>query len=231
MTRSTTFLTLCGLLLAIPAAAQQTSQPSPQPGTNVCAALYLMRGEMAGMMGGQNQGLWGQGRSAVGTRRFNMGGRRQGMAGVQSRRGMGRQGMPGAPASMGAGMMSWNVTPPQLLLGAAEQLNLTANQTQRLESIQQQAMDQRRSMMQAAMTAQQQAAAALQSDPPDVDGYTSALKQAADLRVQALSTMVRSSVDARTVLTPDQRGQLPSVMEQLSQQCAAERPRSRPNGN
>lgn len=132
---------------------------------------------------------------------------------------MGLSGMAGRPGMMGAhGMMDGGYgmmgttqgmgSLPSGLLAAAEPLGLSADQKTRLESIATTARENSVSQMQAASQGRQQAAQALSGDTPDLDAYAKALRAASDHMVQAQVAMAKASVDARAVLTPEQRTRL-----------------------
>lgn len=116
--------------------------------------------------------------------------------------------MGGGGPMMGQGMHGGGMmmgTPGSVLLGAADELGLNADQKQKLEDIQKTATSTMTAQMQVAMTARQKAAEATSGDAPDMDAYGKALRQAADAMVQAHLAMAQASVEARAVLTPEQR--------------------------
>lgn len=97
---------------------------------------------------------------------------------------------------------------PAALLGAAEHLGLTPDQTTRLEALATSSAERHQVHMDAAMTARQGAAGALGSDKIDVDAILGGLRGAADHMVEAHIDVVRASLDASAVLTPEQRAEL-----------------------
>ena len=94
-----------------------------------------------------------------------------------------------------------------LLLEHGERLSLTADQVSRLEAIR--ARTQTPNVhMQPIREAHMRAAALLRADSPDLDEYEDALEEAAEHMVEAHVAMVRDNLEARQVLTAEQRTQL-----------------------
>lgn len=112
---------------------------------------------------------------------------------------------------MGSGMMRMHGGPGMILM-SSEALALTPAQTERLEALQERVRPEHQEHMQATMAAHQKAAAALEGDAADLDAYTAALNEAADHMVMAHVAMTRATLEAREILTPEQREQLGSVM-------------------
>lgn len=98
-----------------------------------------------------------------------------------------------------------------MILRSSEALALTPSQTERLEALQEQVQSEHKEHMRATMAAHQQAAAALGGDAADLDTYTAALNEAADHMVMAHVAMARATLEAREILTPEQRDKLGSV--------------------
>jgi Spy/CpxP family protein refolding chaperone len=93
--------------------------------------------------------------------------------------------------------------PPAVLLQHRDQLGLSADQVQRLEALRADAPG--AGHMSGAMAAHRQAAELLQSERPDLAAYEAKLREASEHMIQAHSTMARSVVQARAILTPEQR--------------------------
>lgn len=122
---------------------------------------------------------------------------------------MGQDQMHGA--MMGGGMigMGSQMHPgPAMLLRAGDALNLTEDQTAGLTTLRDQARESHRQHMQAAREARQRAVSALEGDSPDFGTYEAALREAAEHMVTAHVSMARSSLEARELLTPEQRAKL-----------------------
>lgn len=138
---------------------------------------------------------------------------------------MGGQGMHGQQGMMGsgmAGMMGAGVAGPGALLGAAEELALTPDQTSRLETLAEEAREVRQEHMQAAMAAHASGAEALSADTPDLQAYEQALEEAATHMVQAHVAAAQAALDARAVLTPEQQSKLQDGMRLMSgMRCGA----------
>jgi Spy/CpxP family protein refolding chaperone len=122
------------------------------------------------------------------------------------------QGMmgPGMRQMMGQGMgvMSTGGPGPAMILRMGDALNLTDEQRVRLQAIQGEYSGSVEPLMAAVMRAHQEAAAALAGDPPDIEAYERALREANDRMVEAHVAMARAAVEARAVLTDEQLGQL-----------------------
>lgn len=135
----------------------------------------------------------------------------QGMHGQMD--GMGMEGMEGQMMGSGmTGMMGGMHASPAMILRSADDLALTPDQTRRLEALQEEVRSGHQSHMQAAMVAHRQAAAAVEGEALDLDAYRVALDEAADHMVAAHVAMTRASLDAREILTPEQREKLPNMM-------------------
>lgn len=166
-------------LAALVATPAAAQQAGAQPrGAGTCPGMGMM------MMGGEMMG---------GARRG------EGMSGMMhGQSGMHGQGMTHASMASGA----------DVLLGAADQLGLSADQTARITEIRDQAAEDMDAAMGEMMDAHQAASQALEGDAPDLAGYERALGRAAGAMVQARVAAARATVDARAVLTPDQRGRI-----------------------
>jgi Spy/CpxP family protein refolding chaperone len=116
---------------------------------------------------------------------------------------------------MDMGMIMAGVPAPAMILGAAESLNLTDAQKTRLEALQKQFTETVQAHMQEAMVAQHRAAQTLGGDKPDVSAYESALKDAMNHLIMARVASARTSLDARAVLTADQRSKLMSLSNMM----------------
>jgi Spy/CpxP family protein refolding chaperone len=95
--------------------------------------------------------------------------------------------------------------PPAMLLQHRDELGLTSDQVQRLEALLRDARG--AGHMSGAMAAHRQAAELLQSERPDLAAYEAKLREASEHMVQAHTSMARTVVQARAVLTPEQREQ------------------------
>ncbi len=133
--------------------------------------------------------------------------------------GMGMSGMmqqmmgPGMMQMMGQGMgmMATGGPSPATILRMGEALELTDEQTTRLQGIQGRYTDAARMPMQSVMETHGRAAAALEGDSPDFEAYESALRDGAARMVEAHVAMARAAAEARTVLTEEQRARLENV--------------------
>lgn len=115
--------------------------------------------------------------------------------------------MGGGDMDMGMAMMS-GAPSPAMILRAADALSLTAEQKTRLETIRTQSSEAVQPHMQQAMAAHQKAVQALQGDSPDLAAYESAAKEAANHMAAMHVASARAGIDARALLTPDQRMKL-----------------------
>ncbi|MEX1258514.1 MAG: Spy/CpxP family protein refolding chaperone [Gemmatimonadota bacterium] len=172
----------------------------------MASGLSAQRGAMPG--GGQDAmpGMMGGG--------MGMGGMMQMMA-----QGMMGGGMMG-PEMMqmmgqGMGMMATGGPGPAMILRMGDALNLTAEQRSRLEAIQAQYSESVQPLMAVAMEAHGNAAAALEGDSPDLAAYEQGLRESADRMVEAHVAMARAAVEARNVLTAEQREGLAGGMQMM----------------
>lgn len=97
---------------------------------------------------------------------------------------------------------------PQMLLMHREALGLSADQVNRLETLQARARETAMPHMRPAMQAHMAAAELLKGDSPDFQGYEARIREAADHMVRAHVAMARVAVEAGRVLTAEQQGRL-----------------------
>ena len=118
---------------------------------------------------------------------------------------------------MDGGMMEMMAMPasPQMILRMREALDLTDQQVQRIEAIQGEMQQGHQPHMHAAMQAMQEAQRLLEADSPDWTRYEAQLREATNHHVQAHVAMARASVDARNVLTAEQRERLGTGMTMM----------------
>lgn len=116
---------------------------------------------------------------------------------------------------MGGGMMGMMHGQPAMLLQASDALGLTPEQVEGLTALRDRARPEHQQHMQAAMAAHRTAATALEGDAPDLDGYEEALTEASQHMVMAHVAMARSAVEARGLLTAEQRTKLEEVMSTM----------------
>lgn len=107
------------------------------------------------------------------------------------------------PAQPG-GMMEM-MPGPALILRLREPLGLTSAQVERIEAIRDRAQREHQPHMQAAMQAMREADALLETSAPDLARFEARLKDCANHHVQAHLAMTRALLEAREVLTPEQR--------------------------
>ena len=128
-------------------------------------------------------------------------------------------GMMGQEEAMDMGqmmqMMSEATSGPgaAMILRMGEALDLTDEQRTQLQAMQTEDSDSAEPFMAAIMEAHQNAAAAVEGDSPDFGAYERALRQAAARMVQVHVAMARGAVEARDVLTEEQRQQLMQMMQ------------------
>lgn len=111
--------------------------------------------------------------------------------------------------SEGMGMMPTGGPAPSMLLRMREALELSDEQVSRLEEIR----DRHGARSHAPgdsgmMEAPQNAAAMLEGDEPDLDAYEAELRDLADRMVEVHVRMTRAALEARDVLTDEQRARL-----------------------
>jgi Spy/CpxP family protein refolding chaperone len=121
---------------------------------------------------------------------------------------------------------------PAMLLRIREPLGLSADQVQRLEAIQRQADAAHRQHLEAAMPAMHQAMTGMDGDSPDLARIETAMRQGAEHHVAAHMAMVRAMVEARAVLTAEQRARLHAAMGMMHEMMRDHHPMGemRPGG-
>lgn len=104
---------------------------------------------------------------------------------------------------------------PGMILQHRQALGLSAPQVQRLQALQ--AQDSTGSMphMREAMATHQAAAQLLRAEQPDFAAYEAGLREAANHAILGHVAMARSAVEAREVLTADQRTRLQTAMKTM----------------
>jgi Spy/CpxP family protein refolding chaperone len=106
---------------------------------------------------------------------------------------------------------------PAVLLQQRESLGLNAAQVARLEALNTRTSESVMPHMQPAMQAHTAAAEILRADAPDFAAYEARLREAADHMVRTHVEMARVAVEARQVLTPEQRTRLDTMREGMMQ--------------
>jgi hypothetical protein len=180
---------MIGTLLTVsPAAAQQHEHP-PAPSDSVAAPQAM---DMMGMMG----------------RMMTM------MA--QMHRTMGG-GM--APGMMGEGMMGgmMDMDCPCLPLRLRGALGLSEDQVRRIGQIEERSRKEQAEHARLAMEAQRAGMAALHAQQPNLREYEARMREAASHGVDAQLALASGSVEARAVLTAEQREKLRSAMEAMGE--------------
>lgn len=109
-------------------------------------------------------------------------------------------------AAMQQCMNTMGGPPPAVLLDHGEALALSAEQVSRLAAIRD-ATDVS-AQMETVRAAHMRAAELLRADAPDLDEYEDALEEATEEMVAAHMAMVRANLEARQVLTAEQRTKL-----------------------
>lgn len=132
----------------------------------------------------------------------------------------------GAPAEQAGmmdmgGMMMMGVPDADMILHMKAPLALTAAQVKRLEAIRTQARQAAKPHMDAAMAAHRAANAMLEASSPDYARFQAKLREAAEQMVRAHVEMAKGAVQARAVLTPEQRSNVrfgTRMMQQMMQE-------------
>lgn len=107
-----------------------------------------------------------------------------------------------------SGMMMGMAMGPGMVLRLQQSLDLTDSQVTELETLRDSARSTMRQHMMQGMQVMRAAAELLSSDSPDLDGYETRLREATNHMVLAHTAMARAAVEARQVLTPEQRERL-----------------------
>jgi uncharacterized membrane protein len=113
------------------------------------------------------------------------------------------------------GMMQTMHPGPGMILGAADQLELTPEQKERLTALRDGMQSAHREHMQAAMASHQAAASALEGDSPDLDVYRAQLETAAGQMVAMHVSVARAALEAREILSAEQRSQLENAVSMM----------------
>ncbi|MGM0669164.1 MAG: Spy/CpxP family protein refolding chaperone [Gemmatimonadota bacterium] len=139
-----------------------------------------------------------------------------GMMGTRGGSGMMQGGM------MQGGMMDMGMAGGAgMILSLEESLDLSEDQVQRLEEMQESIRDEVQQHTSQAMEAGQAAMEALQSDTPDLGTYEESLREAADHSILAHTAMARSDVEARQLLTAEQQKDLAFTRSMMMEMCRA----------
>ena len=141
------------------------------------------------------------------------------MMGMQGAMGMpGMMGMMGALGShgmaLGAGrmagmpMMAGRLPSPQLLLAMREDLDLSPDQVQALEQLQARTYEKAQEEMDVAQRQEPEFDSSTELRGEDTEEYIQGLRDYMAHMTEARIAMVRAGIEARGLLTPDQRNQL-----------------------
>lgn len=144
-------------------------------------------------------------------------------AGADSSRGTSM--MQGAPGMMQGGMMQMMhgqgglmmgmAMGPDMILRLRDSLELTEDQVGQLETLRDSVRSPLRQHMVQGTVGMHAASELLTSDSPDLDAYATRLREAASHMVQAHVAMARAAVEARQVLTPEQRERLSQARQMM----------------
>jgi hypothetical protein len=113
------------------------------------------------------------------------------------------------------GMMSSSAPGPAVLIRMGQVLDLTEKQITDLEVIQVELTDQRASHMPLVMAAHQQAADLIVDDETDLAEYEDTLREAMGHMISVHVSVARAALDARAVLTDEQRVRLEGAVAMM----------------
>lgn len=118
---------------------------------------------------------------------------------------------------MSGGMMDMSLMAfrPGALLQSAETLGLSVDQKARLQTLAERGHEEHGRHAEAAMTSHGLASSALGGDAPDLDAYAEALQSAVSHMAMAHVAMTRTALDARGILSADQRTQVTEAMHMM----------------
>jgi len=145
-----------------------------------------------------------------------------GMMGMQGAMGLpGMMGAMGAPNPQGMGMWSGNVAgmatmpmmggrfpAPQFLLAMREDLNLSPDQVKGLERLQARTYEEAQEEMDVAQRQEPEFDSSTELSGEDTEAYIQGLRNYIAHMTEVRIAMVRAGIEARDLLTPDQRTQL-----------------------
>ena len=129
----------------------------------------------------------------------------------------GQAGMMGSMGMMGDGMIGM-IGGPAMILRLEKSLDLTEVQVERLKALQESAQAGMRQHMMQGMQGMRSGQELLEGESPDVAAYEERLREAANHMVLAHMAMARTAVEARRLLTPEQRERLAlarTVMQEM----------------
>jgi Spy/CpxP family protein refolding chaperone len=142
-----------------------------------------------------------------------MQGMMHGMKGESAAMMRGGMGMMGGMSMMArSGMMGAN---PSMLLAQKDVLELTDDQVQRLERLEEKQKGMMEGMHESMMTVRSQMRDAMAAAPPDMDAYRSALEEMADRMVSHHMQRARFQQQVLDVLTSEQREKLQTGMQMM----------------
>lgn len=107
----------------------------------------------------------------------------------------------GSSGTMGSHMMAYM---PQKLLSMHEALGLSEDQRSRLQEMAEAASERSHRQMEQMMVRGQGACDMVSGDPPDWDAYEDRMQAMAEGMVTGHVSMMRTAVEARSILSPDQ---------------------------
>lgn len=116
-----------------------------------------------------------------------------------------------------SGMMMGMAMGPGMILGLQESLDLTESQVAQLETLRASARSTMQQHMMQGMQVMRAASEHLDSDSPDLDAYEARLREATNHMVVAHTAMAGAAVEARQVLTPEQRERLSFAREMMDE--------------
>ncbi|MFW6205697.1 MAG: Spy/CpxP family protein refolding chaperone [Gemmatimonadota bacterium] len=115
------------------------------------------------------------------------------------------------------GMMMGMAMGPGMVLQLRESLELTDDQVTQLEALRDSAQATMRQHMMQGMQGMHAASESLSSDSPDLDAYETRLREAMNHMVLAHTAMAEAGVEARQVLTAEQRERLSLAREMMQE--------------
>lgn len=149
-------------------------------------------------------------------------------AGMEMMQGGMMQGMHGQQGMMG-GMMEM-AAGPGMILRLQESLDLSEDQVAKLEALQESTRQEMHPHMMQGMQAMRSASDLLDSDSPDLGAYEAQLREGTNHMVLAHITMAQAAVDARELLTANQRERLALARSMMKEMRQGEMPQGMMGG-
>lgn len=216
------FVLLTAMVLGAPGLSAQAPAGAADPSDTTAMDHEAMdhgAADAAGMdHGSMDGGMMDMGQGGMGMMHMQEMMRMRGSMDGQVMQMMGRGRMDAGMMQMmerGMGVMDTGGPSPESILMMADALGLSEEQRAELEAVQDRYQETSGPMMVELREALEQAEVLLDADAPDLDAYGAALQGAVDELVATQVAMASAALEARAILTEEQRVQLVSGMQMM----------------